>query len=421
VTARLRVMALCLLSLSLSACSTISPLPAPPRSHSAPSATTTVAPPPASRPAPADKVTETPSLSSVSAAPSPASVAACAQAVLRSLPRAQFAAQVFNVGLDVTDLGSGRDLVTQTGVGGVFLSGRSQRGLGLAPAIAGLQRSALAAGRLPLLVSADEEGGAVQSVRGPGIPLWPSAFEQSTWTLSELSSRSAGWASSLRTLGITLNLGPVADVVRIADRASNPPIGALGREYGSDPVAAAARISIVTASLQHAGVGATAKHFPGLGRVRDNTDTSNKAQDDVATAEDVNLAPFRAAIRSGASAVMVSSARYPRLDSTDPAVWSARIITTLLRGKLGFTGLVISDDLANARAVTAVPVGDRAIRFLQAGGDLVLIVDRADLLPMLTAVQGEAAASPAFKARLQQAAQHVVESKIRLGLVPCSH
>ena len=82
---------------------------------------------------------------------------------------------------------------------------------------------------------------------------------------------------------------------------------------------------------------------------------------------------------------------------------------------------MISDDLANAQAVRAVPVGDRAIRFLQAGGDLVLIVDRADLLPMLTAVQGEAAASPAFSARLQQAAQHVVESKIHLGLVPCSH
>jgi beta-N-acetylhexosaminidase len=274
---------------------------------------------------------------------------------------------------------------------------------------------------LPLLVSADEEGGVVQSVRGPGIPLWPSAFEQSTWTLSELSSRSAGWASSLRTLGITLNLGPVADVVSIADRAFNPPIGALGREYGANAVAAATRVSIVTASLQHAGVGATAKHFPGLGRVRANTDTSNKAQDDVATADDVNLAPFRAAIRSGASAVMVSSARYPQLDSTDPAVWSTRIITTLLRGNLGFSGLVISDDLANAQAVRAVPVGDRAIRFLRAGGDLVLIVDRADLLPMLTAVQGEAAASPAFSARLQQAAQHVVESKIHLGLVPCSH
>ena len=409
-SARLRVMALCLVPVTASACSTVSPAPTPIRSAS--TTTTTVATQPASKPAPTGTVT---------AIPSPKSVGACAQAVVRALPRAQLVAQVFNVGLDLTGIGSGRDLVTQTGVGGVFLSGRSQAGLGLAPAIASLQRSAPDAGKLRPLVSADEEGGVVQSVRGPGIPLWPSAVDQSTWTLSELRSRSAGWASSLRALGITLNLGPVADVVSVADRASNPPIGALGREYGANAAAAAARVSIVTASLQHAGVGATAKHFPGLGRVRANTDTSDAAQDDLATAEDVNLIPFREAIRSGATAVMVSSARYPRLDSTNPAVWSAPIISALLRGNLGFTGLVISDDLSNARAVTGVSVGDRAIRFLQAGGDMVLIVDRADLFPMLTAVQGEAAASSSFNALLQQAAQHVVETKIQLGLVHCSH
>ena len=411
-SAHLRVMALCLLTLATSACSSLPPAAAPTSVRRATAATTTRAAAPAARQAPRAQA---------SATPAPVPVSACALEVLRSLPDAQVAAQVFNVGLDVTSLRGGNDFVAQTGVGGVFLSGRSQAGLGLAPAIASLKRSALAAGRLAPLVSADEEGGVVQSVRGTGIPPWPSAQDQSTWTLPQLSSGSAAWAGSLHTLGITLNLGPVADVVAVADHGSNPPIGALGREYGANAVAAATRVSIVTASLQHAGVGATAKHFPGLGRVRANTDTSNKAQDDVATADDVNLAPFRAAIRSGASAVMVSSARYPQLDSTDPAVWSARIITTLLRGNLGFSGLVISDDLANAQAVRAVPVGDRAIRFLRAGGDLVLIVDRADLLPMLTAVQGEAAASPAFSARLQQAAQHVVESKIHLGQVPCAH
>jgi beta-N-acetylhexosaminidase len=417
-TARLCVMVLCLLIMSASACSTVPPAaaPAPVRRAAAATttsaaATTTSAAASAPRLAPSGRA---------SATRLPMSVSGCAQEVLRSLTPAQLAAQVFNVGLDVADLNSGNDLVTQTGVGGVFLSGRSQSGLGLAPAIANLQRSALAAGRLAPLVSADEEGGLVQSVRGPGIPPWPSALDQSTWTLPQLSSGSAAWAASLHTLGITLNLGPVSDVVAVADQASNPPIGALGREYGATADAAAARVAIVTAALQRAGVGATAKHFPGLGRVTANTDTSTSAQDDVATSGDVNLMPFEAAIRAGATAVMVSSARYPRLDSTNPAVWSAPIITTLLRGRLGFTGLVISDDISNAVAVSAALPGDRAIRFLQAGGDMVLIVNRADLLPMLTAVQGEAASSPAFGAILQQAAQHVVMSKIQLGLVPCS-
>ena len=410
-SAHLRVMALCLLTLATSACSSLPPAAAPTSVRRATAATTTRAAAPAARQAPRAQA---------SATPAPVPVSACALEVLRSLPDAQVAAQVFNVGLDVTSLRGGNDLVAQTGVGGVFLSGRSQAGLGLAPAIASLKRSALAAGRLAPLVSADEEGGVVQSVRGPGIPPWPSAQDQSTWTLPQLSSGSAAWAASLHTLGITLNLGPVADVVAVADQGSNPPIGALGREYGATASPTAARVAIVTAALQRAGVGATAKHFPGLGRVTANTDTSTLAQDAVTTADDVNLIPFEAAIRAGANAVMISSARYPLLDPNNPAVWSAPIITTLLRGRLGFTGLVISDDISNAVAVSAVLPGDRAIRFLQAGGDMVLIVNRADLLPMLSAVQSQAAESPAFAAILRQAAQHVVESKIKLGLVPCS-
>ena len=411
-TARLRVMALCLLIMSASACSTVTPAAAPAPVRRATAATTTRAAAPAAKPAPRTRA---------SATRLPISVSACAQDVLKSLPPSQLAVQVFNVGVDVRDLSGGNDLVTQTGVGGVFLSGRSQVGLGLAPAIANLRRSALAAGRLAPLVSADEEGGVVQSVRGRGIPPWPSALDQSTWTLPQLSSGSAAWAASLHTLGITLNLGPVSDVVAVADQGSNPPIGALGREYGATAGPTAARVAIVTAALQRAGVGATAKHFPGLGRVRANTDTSTLAQDDQASADDVNLAPFEAAIRAGATAVMISSARYPLLDPTNPALWSAPIITTLLRGRLGFTGLVISDDISNAVAVSSVLPADRAVRFLQAGGDMVLIVNRADLLPMLSAVQGEAASSPAFAATLRQAAQHVVESKIELGLLPCSH
>lgn len=417
-TAHLRVMALCLLTMAASACSTIPTAAAP-----APN-TPAVARAPIPRATPTTRAAATAARQAprarASATRPPVSVSSCAQEVLRSLPAAQLAAQAFNVGVDVTDLSSGNDLVTQTGVGGVFLSGRSQVGLGLAPAIANLRRSALAAGRLAPLVSADEEGGVIQSVRGPGIPPWPSALDQSTWALPQLSSGSAAWAASLHTLGITLNLGPVSDVVAVADQGSNPPIGALGREYGATAGPTADRVAIVTAALQRAGVGATAKHFPGLGRVTANTDTSTLAQDDVATAGDVNLMPFEAAVRAGATAVMVSSARYPLLDPTNPAVWSAPIITTLLRGRLGFAGLVISDDISNAVAVSAVLPGDRAIRFLQAGGDMVLIVNRADLLPMLSAVQNEAADSPAFAAILQQAAQRVVESKIELGLVPCS-
>src|SRR5665647_2745150 len=264
-----------------------------------------------------------------------------------------------------------------------------------------------------------------------GMRLTSPDVATSSWAKVDVSVLAVTLPSPGKCLAVAPTPARRRAAVTIATRAAvgpavepysrpSAPIGALGREYGSTAGPTAARVAIVTAALRRAGVGATAKHFPGLGRVTANTDTSTLAQDDVATASDVNLMPFAAAIRAGATAVMVSSARYPLLDSTNPAVWSAPIITTLLRGRLGFTGLVISDDISNAVAVSAVLPGDRAIRFLQAGGDMVLIVNRADLLPMLSAVQSQAAESPAFAAILRQAAQHVVESKIKLGLVPCS-
>jgi len=209
--------------------------------------------------------------------------------------------------------------------------GRSVAGQHVAPLIAAVQRAARAGGVLPLHIAADEEGGLVQSVTGPGIPPWPSAREQASWTPHELTARSRIWASSLKAMGHTLDLGPVADVVSIAHWKDNRAIGAYGREYGTTPAAAAQRVGIVTASLQRAGVGATAKHFPGLGRVRAITDTSTSARDDLATRTDGNLAPFEAAARDGATAVMMSSAGYPHLDPAAPAVWSGPIITALLR------------------------------------------------------------------------------------------
>lgn len=345
--------------------------------------------------------------------------ASCSEEVVRGMTRTQRAAQLFLVGVGLDNVSGGADLVAGTPVGGVFLRGRSAAGQDLAPAIGNLQRTARGRGVLPLHIAADEEGGLVQSIAGPGIPPWPSARAQSTWALDELSTRSKMWASSLKALGITLDLGPVADVVSIAHRRDNPPIGALGREYGATPAAAAQRVGVITAALQQAGVGATAKHFPGLGRVLANTDTSTRARDADATTADGNLAPFAAATRVGATAIMMSSARYPNLDGAAPAVWSRPIIGTLLRRQLGFRGLVLSDDLSNARALTATPAGVRAVRFLEAGGDMLLIVDAADLRPMLAAVASKAAASAEFTARIDDAARQVVESKIKLGLISC--
>jgi beta-N-acetylhexosaminidase len=161
------------------------------------------------------------------------------------------------------------------------------------------------------------------------------------------------------------------------------------------------------------------KHFPGLGRVRANTDTSTRAVDATATVTDPYLKPFAAGIRAGSAGVMVSSARYPRLDRDNIAAFSAPIITGLLRERLGYTGLVMSDDLGAADAAEILPPGRRAVRFVEAGGDLVLSIRPADAAPMSRALIAEARRSAAFADRVTDAARHVVHAKVRAGLLTC--
>jgi beta-N-acetylhexosaminidase len=199
----------------------------------------------------------------------------------------------------------------------------------------------------------------------------------------------------------------------------NPPIGGFRRQYGSDPARVAAAIRTVVPASQDEGVLTVLKHFPGLGRVRSNTDISGGAVDDVATVTDPYLQPFAAGIASGSAAVMISSASYPRLDRSAIATFSKPIITGLLRDRLGFRGLVMSDDLGAAVAVSGLPPGQRAVRFVSAGGDLVLTIRSRDAGPMGQALLDKAQQDQAFRARVTDAARHVLQAKQRAGLLPC--
>jgi beta-N-acetylhexosaminidase len=100
-----------------------------------------------------------------------------------------------------------------------------------------------------------------------------------------------------------------------------------------------------------------------------------------------------------------------------PAVFSPTVITGLLRGDVGFDGVVVSDDLGAARQVSAVPVGDRAVRFIAAGGDLVLTVSPATLPAMFAALYDRAARDPAFRALVDRSAERILLAKQRLGLI----
>jgi beta-N-acetylhexosaminidase len=224
----------------------------------------------------------------------------------------------------------------------------------------------------------------------------------------------------VRGIGVTVNLAPVADTVPVRLGERNPPIGAFHRQYGSNPTQVAAGVEQAVAASQGAGVLTILKHFPGLGRVTANTDTSTRAIDATATADDPYLEPFVRGMTAGSAGVMISSASYPKLDARNIAAFSPAIITGLLRGKLGYTGLVMSDDLGAADAVERVPPGRRAVRFVAAGGDLVLTIRPQDAAPMTKAMIAEAGRSPAFATRVTDAARHVVQAKYRAGLLTCT-
>jgi beta-N-acetylhexosaminidase len=327
--------------------------------------------------------------------------------------------QIMLVGTPVGSPSGIADVVASYGLGGVFLAGRSQTAASaLQPAIAGLQKSAPTG--LGLLIALDQEGGQVQTLQGADFPAIPTAVAQGRLSPADLRAQTLDWAGRLAGIGVNLDLAPVSDTVPASIGAGNPPIGALDREYGSDPAAVAQAVSTVVTAVQSTGVMTTLKHFPGLGRVTKNTDTSTEAVDIEASTKDPYLGPFAAGIQAGTGAVMVSLASYPNLDSQTIAAFSPTIVTGLLRQQLGFSGLIVSDDLGNAVAVRDVPLGQRAVKFISAGGDVALTVSASTAGPMFDGLLAAANGSSSFAQKVTAAATRVVRAKYGVGLLTCS-
>jgi len=398
VSKRLRAAVACVTIVALAACSSGGDRAAAPAS-SGPAPSPSAVPP-----------------SSPSPSPAPSGRPACVAATVDRMSVAERAGQALMIGTPVDQPGGLDGEIARYHLGGVFLAGRSTRS-------AAALRSDIAAltGRAgtPVLVALDQEGGSVQTLKGADFPLIPSAQRLGAGPPAKLRSTVRDSARRLAGIGVTVNLAPVADTVPADLGEDNPPIGAFHRQYGSDPGRVADDIAQAVVASQGEGVLTILKHFPGLGRVRANTDTSTKAVDRTATVDDPYLEPFAAGIKAGSAGVMISSASYPRIDSKNIAAFSRPIITGLLRERMGYTGMVMSDDLGAADAAESVPVGDRAVRFVAAGGDLVLTIRPEDAKPMSEALVAAAGKDPAFGERLTDAARHVVRAKYRAGLLKC--
>ena len=357
----------------------------------------------------------TPGSAPPSATP-PRSAGERVETAIAGMSREEQIAQLFVIGVPLDDVHRGDDLADR-GVGGIFLAGRSQLPADdLAGITAAWQEAAGAPG---VWVAADQEGGNVQTLSGPGFAELPTAEEQGRLPEPELATLADGLGASLDRAGINLDLAPVADVVPAGTEQSNQPIGVFGREYGSTPAEVSAAVEVVLGGLAEHDVTAVLKHFPGLGRVRGNTDTSAQVVDPEIRGDDPSVRLF-ADLAEGAGSppfVMTSSAVYPAIDGSAPAGWSEKVVDGLLRGQLGFDGVVISDDVGAAAAVQDVPAGERAIRCLEAGGTLVLTVDPGLFPQMLAAVVERDDTDDAFRARVDAAVRTALRAKARAGLL----
>jgi len=343
----------------------------------------------------------------------------CVDTVLAALDRRAVAGQLIVVGAPLgAAVGPSVDLVKRLPVGGVLLTGRSRSGVAaVAARTAALQQGVT--GRVGLLVAADQEGGQVQTLTGPGFTAIPTAVEQGRWSTAKLTDAAAGWGGELKAAGVNLDLAPVSDVLSAQLGPSNLAVGVSRRTFGTEPAAVGSGVLAFSDGLSRAGVAAAVKHFPGLGQVRANTDHTANVRDTTTDADSPWLEPFRRAITAGVPVVMVSSAVYTRIDATQPAAFSRPVVTDLLRTTLGFAGVVISDDLGRAVAVAAVPAAQRAVRFVAAGGDLVLTVDPQTAGPMIDALVAKAATDPEFAAALTASARRVLDVKHAQGLLRC--
>jgi beta-N-acetylhexosaminidase len=371
--------------------------------------------------APAPPSSATPSLSPSRPAPSPTPTAtptpalpARAADLVGAMSVEERAGQVLMTAGTADQLPGLADDVAAYHLAGVMVRGRSGAGTAAIERAFRPARAAATDG-LPLLTATDQEGGTVQVLSGPGFSTIPSAVQQGLGSATATRADARRWGEQLADAGVHLDLAPVADVPCAATLHDNPPIAGLRRQFSSDPATAGRHVAAFVEGMRDAGVDTTVKHFPGLGCVRANTDTAAHVVDGVTTMDSPRLRSFAAGIDAGAPFVMLSSAEYSRIDPGVPALFSSRIVRGLLRGQLGFTGVVMSDDVGGAAAVRAWTPAQRVLKFVRAGGDLLLDIQPADLPAMHRALVQEASDDPDFAATLAAAAERVVTARLRLA------
>ena len=236
--------------------------------------------------------------------------------------------------------------------------------------VAELSREVAALARdWPFWISVDQEGGRVARLKAP-FTEWPPAITLGRSDDEHLTTRFAGaLAAELRAVGINMDFAPVLDV---HSNPKNPVIG--DRALSDDPELAARLGAAFIRAMQSAGVAACGKHFPGHGDTEvDSHEALPVVEHDVRRLEAVEFVPFRHAIAAEVATIMTAHVHARALDRDRVASFSPAVVTTWLKEKLGFSGVVISDDLGMKAVSATTPLPEATVAALSAGCDAVLL------------------------------------------------
>jgi beta-N-acetylhexosaminidase len=309
-------------------------------------------------------------------------------------------------GSELADAAWVRTALADSGLGGVILFDRDQLTGGSRNILSPAQVKRLtndlraAAGARRIIVSVDQEGGIVTRL-GPshGFPAVASEATIGAGSAAAARTWEHGIATTLAANGFNLNFAPVVD---LDVNPASPAIGALDRSFSADPDVVVARATVEVDEHRAAGVRTTLKHFPGIGSSTTNTDFG--VADVTKTWTRNELEPFRRLIAAGeVDLVMAGHVVNGQLDADHPASLSKATVTGLLRGELGWDGIVVTDDL-QAAAITKAFGRDEAILLaLEAGNDLLLFANQQVYDPTLVPRVVKLVAAAVASGRIPQA------------------
>lgn len=351
--------------------------------------------------------------------------------MVAAMPTEVKAGQMLMAGVSGSELGDDEAALFRDGhLGNVILMGRNVDDPAQVLALTRqVQQAAVAANGIGAIVATDQEGGLVQRLNSvSGFTLMPDA---ATVGLADCPAaiREYGRMSGeeLAAVGVTMAMAPVLDTNLDPD---NPVIGQLGRSFATTPDGVVAAALPFMAGLHDAGVLAVGKHFPGHGSTATDSHLELPVVDkDRDALMDEDVVPFVAAIAAGIDGIMPAHVLYPALDPEDrPATVSPPIQTALLREELGFSGLIVTDDMGMKGITSRYEPRDAGVAVVLAGADIVLCVRMESASSCSPAMYDElragllaAVADGTISAeRLDESVARIVAAKLAADVGPAS-